>query len=118
MVDVASLCGLEGACFTISRGELVVSTISLDVFFQHPVSTSSREQGNDLKVVSREGVSTLPIRGEMQFGVNEAVREALLQASEAKTRIAVLCREKDEVNELLKSTEHELKQCKDFLKVS
>ncbi|KAL5968893.1 Protein Daple [Taenia solium] len=83
---------------------------------QRSVSISSREQSNGLKVVSCKGVGTLPIGDQMQLGVNEAVREALLQASEAKTRIAVLCREKDEVNELLKSTEHELEQCKDFLK--
>uniref|UniRef100_A0A158R9L8 HOOK_N domain-containing protein n=1 Tax=Taenia asiatica TaxID=60517 RepID=A0A158R9L8_TAEAS len=48
-----------------------------------------------------KGVGTLPIGDQMQLGVNEAVREALLQASEAKTRIAVLCREKDEFREVL-----------------
>ncbi|KAL5112011.1 Multidrug and toxin extrusion protein 1 [Taenia crassiceps] len=83
---------------------------------QRSASISSREQGNGSKVVNCKGVGTLPIGSQMQLGVNEAVREALLQASEAKTRIAVLCREKDEVNELLRSTEHELEQCKEFLK--
>nr|CDS16053.1 protein Daple [Echinococcus granulosus] len=79
-------------------------------------SELSREQSNGLKVVSRRGVSTSPTGGQMQFGINEAAGEALLQDSEAKTRIAVPCRERDEVNELLKSTKHELEHCKDLLK--
>ncbi|EUB63422.1 Multidrug and toxin extrusion protein [Echinococcus granulosus] len=80
-------------------------------------SELSREQSNGLKVVSRRGVSTSPTGGQMQFGINEAAGEALLQDSEAKTRIAVPCRERDEVNELLKSTKHELEHCKDLLKI-
>uniref|UniRef100_A0A158RF22 HOOK_N domain-containing protein n=1 Tax=Hydatigena taeniaeformis TaxID=6205 RepID=A0A158RF22_HYDTA len=79
-------------------------------------SISDRKEGDGIKVVRRKGVSTLPTGEQGQFGANEAVREALLQTTEAKTRIAVLCREKDEVTELLKSTEHELELCKGFLK--
>lgn len=67
--------------------------------------------------VTHQGVNTPPIIGQMQTAPNEAVRTALLQVSEAKGRIASLTREKDEVNELLKSTQHELEHCRDFLKV-
>lgn len=68
--------------------------------------------------VTHRGVNTQPLVGQMQSHTNEAVRSALLQVSEAKARISSLTRENDEVGELLKSTQHELEHCKDFLKVS
>ena len=68
--------------------------------------------------VSDKGVNTLPIpEVQIQMGAKEAVREALLQASEAKSRAAALDRAKNEVSERLKSTERELEHYKDFLKV-
>nr|CDS27033.1 girdin [Hymenolepis microstoma] len=72
--------------------------------------------GPNMTRVTHQGVNTPPMVGQMPTATNEAVRAALLQVSEAKARIASLTRENDEVNELLKSTQHDLEHCRDFLK--
>ncbi|VUZ46208.1 unnamed protein product [Hymenolepis diminuta] len=80
------------------------------------ISGTENGIGPKMTRVTHQGVNTPPIMGPIQTAPNEAVRTALLQVSEAKGRIASLTREKDEVNELLKSTQHELEHCRDFLK--
>ncbi|KAM3179637.1 hypothetical protein ACTXT7_000224 [Hymenolepis weldensis] len=94
--------------------------LQLSVIQPSRMQISGTENGIGPKMtrVTHQGVNTPPIIGQMQTASNEAVRTALLQVSEAKGRIASLTREKDEVNELLKSTQHELEHCRDFLKYS
>ncbi len=52
------------------------------------------------------------------MGVSEAVREALLQASEAKKRLSAVSRENDESKECAQSARRELANCTAYLEVS
>ncbi|KAM7540487.1 hypothetical protein Aperf_G00000035350 [Anoplocephala perfoliata] len=85
---------------------------------QQSDSKRGRENGSTPKktTVTHLSVNTPSMVGKMTSGSNEAVREALLQVSEAKSRIASLTRERDDLNELLNSTQLELTHCRDFLK--